>query len=115
MKFISSTLITLALSALAALAMPATSPANALEKRAEKCEIVVDAAPCSRSPSLSADIIGEFFIGDTPTFSCFAIGESADGSRVWDRTTKLIGDVAVECFVPDALVALPCPGGLPEC
>lgn len=67
MKFISSTLIALALSALTAVAMPATSPANALEKRSEKCRIVADGARCRRTPS-SNDIIGEFFTGNVCLF-----------------------------------------------
>ncbi|KAJ7937034.1 hypothetical protein B0H13DRAFT_1943954 [Mycena leptocephala] len=118
MKFISSTLITLALSALAALAMPmdGTSHANALEKRAsEKCRIVADGSRCRRSASTSADIIGQFAVGATPTFTCSTTGTTVDGSNIWDRTTITIGGSAVKCFVSDTLVALPCPGGLPPC
>ncbi|KAF8186985.1 hypothetical protein K438DRAFT_1765141 [Mycena galopus ATCC 62051] len=115
MKFISTTLITLALSVIAAFAVPATSPVNTLEKRSEKCKIVANGARCRKSPSTSATIFGEFFTGDEPTFSCFSIGTSVSGSTVWDRTTVTLASGTVECFVSDTLVALPCPGGLPEC
>ncbi|KAJ7682053.1 hypothetical protein DFH06DRAFT_286276 [Mycena polygramma] len=110
MQFISSTLIALALSTLAALAAP-----NALEKKAEKCRIVADGSRCRRSASTSADIIGQFAVGATPTFSCYTTGTTVDGSNIWDRTTINIGGSAVQCFVSDTLVALPCPGGLPHC
>ncbi|KAJ7256625.1 hypothetical protein C8J57DRAFT_1235483 [Mycena rebaudengoi] len=106
MKFISSTLITLALSALAAVAVPATSPANELERRAEACRVRVDGARCRRTPS-SSDIIGEFFTGNTPTFTCKSTGPTVSGTK----TT--IGGVA--CFVSDSLLDLPCPNNLPAC
>jgi hypothetical protein len=69
MKFLSSTLATLSLSIIAALATPETSPAGALERRAQKCRVNADGARCRRTPSLSADAIGEFFVGDV----CFSI------------------------------------------
>ncbi|KAJ6560240.1 hypothetical protein B0H19DRAFT_1069912 [Mycena capillaripes] len=117
MKFISSTLLALALS-FSALAMPTdgTSPvANALSKRSEKCTINGDGSRCRRSPSTSADIIGQFAVGATPTFSCWTTGTTVDGSDIWDRTTITIGGSAVTCYVSDTLVDLPCPGGIPHC
>ncbi|KAJ6567604.1 hypothetical protein DFH09DRAFT_1155853 [Mycena vulgaris] len=113
MKFISSTLITLALSTIAALAVP-TSPANALQKRSEKCRITGDGSRCRRTPHTNADIIGEFALGATPTFTCFSVGDPV-GNGNWDRTTITIKGTAIPCFVSDSLVALPCPNELPKC
>ncbi|KAJ7892888.1 hypothetical protein B0H14DRAFT_3427808 [Mycena olivaceomarginata] len=115
MKFLSSTLATLSLSIIAALATPETSPAGALERRAQKCRVNADGARCRRTPSLSADAIGEFFVGDTPSFACFSIGDAVDGSTVWDRTTKTVGGSVVNCFISDTLIDLPCPGNLSQC
>ncbi|KAJ6567605.1 hypothetical protein DFH09DRAFT_1155859 [Mycena vulgaris] len=114
MKFISSTLITLALSTIAALAVP-TSPANALQKRSEKCRITTDSSRCRRTPHLNADIIGQFSIGATPTFTCVSTGDPVNGVTNWDRTTITIKGTAIPCFVSDTLVALPCPNGLSTC
>ncbi|KAJ6487899.1 hypothetical protein C8R45DRAFT_260526 [Mycena sanguinolenta] len=103
--------LTLFTLALCALAFAGPAPAPEIEKRSEKCKIVGDGARCRRSASLDADIIGEFFVGDTPTFTCTTL--NSDG--FWDRTTKTIHGSVVECFVSDTLVAAPCPGGLPDC
>ncbi|KAJ7682064.1 hypothetical protein DFH06DRAFT_1314298 [Mycena polygramma] len=116
MKFISSTFFSLTLAALVVATNNARSPpANALQKRSEKCSITGDGSRCRRSPSLSADVIGEFAIGTTQTFTCFSIGDSVEGDVVWDKTTVNIGGKAIPCFVSDTLTALPCPGGLPQC
>ncbi|KAJ7922221.1 hypothetical protein B0H13DRAFT_1983707 [Mycena leptocephala] len=108
MKFISHTLITLALYAL---------PANVLEKRAESCKITGNLARCRRSASTSATIFGEFAAGTTHSFSCTTIG--SDGIVCirlrWDRTTITLKSGTVNCFVSDSLVATPCPSGLPRC
>ncbi|KAF7378435.1 hypothetical protein MSAN_00270400 [Mycena sanguinolenta] len=112
MKLISHTLVTLALYALSSSAVPATSPANALEKRAENCKITGNLARCRRSASTSATIFGEFAAGTTHSFSCWTIG--SDGN-IWDRTTITLESGKVNCFVSDTLVAGPCPSGLPEC
>ncbi|KAJ6460106.1 hypothetical protein C8R47DRAFT_1327767 [Mycena vitilis] len=145
MQFISSTLIALALSTLAVQHFAEPEPElprsvrfssssnrksepnfpttidavlaapNTLEKKSEKCRIVSDGSRCRRSASTSADIIGQFAVGATPTFSCYTTGTTVDGSNIWDRTTITIGGSKVNCFVSDTLVALPCPGGLPHC
>ncbi|KAJ7936862.1 hypothetical protein B0H13DRAFT_1946042 [Mycena leptocephala] len=112
MKFILHTLITLALYALSSSAVPATSPANVLEKRAENCKITGNLARCRRSASTSATIFGEFAAGTTHSFSCTTIG--SDGF-FWDRTTITLKSGTVNCFVSDSLVATPCPVGLPDC
>ncbi|KAJ6473722.1 hypothetical protein C8R45DRAFT_935838 [Mycena sanguinolenta] len=90
MKFISSTFITLALSALAAVAIPATNPENELEKRAEKCRIILDGAQCKRTPS-SSDTIGEFFIGD----ACLSLFDAPiyHLGQDYDQTPKRSGAV----------------------
>ncbi|KAJ7464309.1 hypothetical protein B0H11DRAFT_2052066 [Mycena galericulata] len=112
MKLISSALITLVLSVTSILAFPG---ANVVKKRSEKCAILVNGARCRRTPT-SSDILGEFFIGDSPTFTCTTTGPSENGPTItgdvfWDRTT--VNGVA--CYVSDALVAAPCPAGLPSC
>ncbi|KAJ7795844.1 hypothetical protein B0H14DRAFT_2620581 [Mycena olivaceomarginata] len=70
MKLFSHTLVILALYALSSSASPATSPANVLEKRAEKCKIHGNLARCRRSASLSATIFGEFAAGTVRTEPC---------------------------------------------
>ncbi|KAJ7796685.1 hypothetical protein B0H14DRAFT_2619664 [Mycena olivaceomarginata] len=104
MKLLSHAFVILALYALSSSASPATSPANVLEKRAEKCKIHGNLARCRRSASLSATIFGEFAAGTTHTFSCWTIG--SDGAM----TTITLKSGRVNCFVSDSLVALPCPG-----
>ncbi|KAF7323628.1 Pc22g16310 protein [Mycena kentingensis (nom. inval.)] len=98
---------------LAVLSAAASVTANPLEveKRAQACRITGDGARCRRSPNTGSDIIGQFGLGATPTFTCVSTGETVSGNSNWDRTT--INGVA--CFVSDSLVALPCPGGLTGC
>ncbi|KAJ7738124.1 hypothetical protein B0H16DRAFT_1570884, partial [Mycena metata] len=110
MKFVSSSLIALALSA-SVLGLPGQ---NIVEKRSLKCAITGNGARCRRTPT-SSDILGEFSIGDSPTFTCTKKGPSENGPSghndvYWDRTTVK----GVACYVSDSLVALPCPG-LPAC
>ncbi|KAJ7037298.1 hypothetical protein C8F04DRAFT_1093180 [Mycena alexandri] len=110
MKLISSALITLVLSVASTLALPGEN----IAKRSKKCAITGNGARCRRTPT-SSDILGEFFIGDSPTFTCTTRGPSenspsATGDDFWDRTT--VNGVA--CFVSDSLVAAPCPV-LPSC
>ncbi|KAJ7631482.1 hypothetical protein B0H17DRAFT_1283539 [Mycena rosella] len=110
MKFVISSLIALALSATTALALPGK---NVVEKRSLKCAITGNGARCRRTPT-SSDILGEFFIGDSPTFTCTKKGLSENGPSghndvYWDRTTVK----GVACYVSDSLVALPCPGEYP--
>ncbi|KAJ7030480.1 hypothetical protein C8F04DRAFT_1113148 [Mycena alexandri] len=111
MKLISSALITLVLSVTSTLALPGE---NIVTKRSKKCAITGNGARCRRTPT-SSDILGEFFIGDSPTFTCTTTGPSENGPSAtddvfWDRTT--VNGVA--CFVSDSLVAAPCPV-LPDC
>ncbi|KAJ7355311.1 hypothetical protein DFH08DRAFT_1052156 [Mycena albidolilacea] len=112
MKVISSAFITLALSVTSILALPGE---NVPEKRSSACAITGNGARCRRTPT-SSDILGEFFIGQSPTFSCRATGPSENGpsgtnDNTWDRTTVN----GVPCFVSDSLVAGPCPFVLPNC
>ncbi|KAJ6559573.1 hypothetical protein B0H19DRAFT_104164 [Mycena capillaripes] len=75
MKLISSALITLVLSVTSILALP---DENIVEKRSPKCAITGNGARCRRTPT-SSDILGEFFIGDSPTFTCTKKGPSESG------------------------------------
>ncbi|KAJ7234562.1 hypothetical protein C8J57DRAFT_1249123 [Mycena rebaudengoi] len=99
MKFMSSILITLALSALAALAVPATSLANELEKRRE-LKYVGSAWTVLDAGGHQALLI---------SVANFLLGTSTGPTVSGTKTT--IGEVA--CFVLDSLLDLPCPNNLP--
>ncbi|KAJ7899305.1 hypothetical protein B0H14DRAFT_2556866 [Mycena olivaceomarginata] len=75
MRVISSAFVILALSVTSILALPGE---NVPEKRSSACAITGNGARCRRTPT-SSDILGEFFIGQSPTFSCRTTGPSENG------------------------------------
>ncbi|KAJ6502758.1 hypothetical protein C8R47DRAFT_1316743 [Mycena vitilis] len=117
MKLILSTFIALSMVASPALAVPTDSSvlSNVFEKRSAKCRITGSGARCRRSASATADIIGTFSLGATPTFTCTTSGSTVGGTDLWDRTHITVGGSSVACYVSNSLVASPCPEAVPEC